>query len=279
MIGRICAALALALLLAVPVAAQRSKVINDPDEYNAYTAAVNLADPAQKAAALEAFIAKYPASVAKEDALLQALVAYQDANDHAGIEKSARRILQLDKDNVRALAIVVFVDRVHAGQGDKAALAALGPGAQRGLTALGHWQRPEGIAEDQYQDLRRQMAVIFNGAAGFAALQAKDYGKARGFYRKAVADDPDDMLNVYQLGVADLEMTPLDRDGFWYVARAVNLAGARNDAEAVTNVDRYGRAKYKRYHGSEEGWDAIVARAARGTAVPADFGRGIKPAS
>jgi hypothetical protein len=40
----------------------------------------------------------------------------------------------------------------------------------------------------------------------------------------------------------------------------------------------YGKAKYKRYHGAEDGWDQIVAQAARQGAPPAGFAAGIKPA-
>src|SRR5262245_52869102 len=38
------------------------KVIKDPAEYNAYIAALNTQDPAQRAAAMEAFVTKYPQS-------------------------------------------------------------------------------------------------------------------------------------------------------------------------------------------------------------------------
>src|ERR1700719_2212892 len=53
------------------------KVIKDPAEYNAYITALNTQDPAQKGAAMEAFIAQYPASVVRSDAMEQAMSAYQ----------------------------------------------------------------------------------------------------------------------------------------------------------------------------------------------------------
>src|SRR5260370_37243958 len=57
-----------------PAQPQQKKEIKDPAEYNAYIAAMELKDPSQAAAkanALEQFIAQYPNSVVKDDALEQ----------------------------------------------------------------------------------------------------------------------------------------------------------------------------------------------------------------
>ena len=64
-------------------------------------------------------------------------------------------------------------------------------------------------------------------------------------------------------------MTPLDPRGFWYVARASNLAKG-NDA-AVKAISSYGSAKYKRYHGSVDGWGQLVAASMSQTAPPDGF--------
>jgi hypothetical protein len=77
------------------------KVIKDPTEYNAYIAALNTQDPAQRAAAMEAFVTQYPGSVVKTDALEQAMSAYQQAGNQAKLTSTANRILELDPGNVR----------------------------------------------------------------------------------------------------------------------------------------------------------------------------------
>src|SRR5690242_4920485 len=101
-----------ALVTSAAVAQQRT--IKDPAEYNAYIAALNIADPAQKAAAMEAFLVKFPSSVVKEDALAQAMGAYQQAGNTAAVEKTARRVLQAGKGNVRALAVLTVLERAKA---------------------------------------------------------------------------------------------------------------------------------------------------------------------
>ena len=69
------------------------KVIKDPAEYNAYMIANNMTDPAQKAAAMEAFLAKYPDSIVKPEALDQALQAYQQVGNQAKTQEMAAKIL------------------------------------------------------------------------------------------------------------------------------------------------------------------------------------------
>jgi len=87
------------------------KVIKDPAEYNAYITALNTTDPAAKGAAMEAFVAQYPNSIVKLDALQQAMGAYQQANNQQKVEQLARQILTIEPNNVSALAIVVFIER------------------------------------------------------------------------------------------------------------------------------------------------------------------------
>src|SRR5436305_6032371 len=118
------------------------KTIKDPAEYNAYITALNTQDPVQKAAAMEAFVTQYPQSVVKIDALEQAMAAYQQAGNQGKVEETAKRLLQFDPNNIRALAIVTFIDRAKATNGDQAALRSVCDESQRGLQALPSWQKP-----------------------------------------------------------------------------------------------------------------------------------------
>ncbi|HLY99272.1 MAG TPA: hypothetical protein VKT33_09430 [Candidatus Angelobacter sp.] len=247
------------------------KVIKDPNEYNAYIAALNTQDPAQRAAAMEAFGAKYPQSVVLMDSLEQAMAGYQQAGNQAKVEEVAKRILSIDPNNVRALAIVAAIDRGLANNGNAAALQEACTDGQRGTQALGTWQRPREMSEVDYEKLKNQMAGIFAGVAGFCALQSKDYATARSFYQKAVQLDSTNWQDVYQLAIASLEMKPLDVTGFWYGAKAIHLAQAQNNTAAVQSMTSYFTAKYKNFHGGADGWEQIVASAASESAPPQGF--------
>ena len=213
--------------------AQRGSFTN-PAEYDSYMAALNTKDPARRAQAMEVFIAWYPGSALRLDAHEQAISAWQAANQPGKADVLVARLLQVDPDNVRALA-----NRAYVGQ------------------------------------VKEQMAGVFNGVLGFAALQAKDYDKARDYYRQAVEADPANLQDVYQYAVAQLEGSPVDALGFWYGARSIAIARAAKNDPAAQDIDRYVRSRYSVYRGSEEGWDGIVSRVANETAPPANFKKSI----
>lgn len=239
------------------------KVIKDKAEYDAYMAALNTLNPATKAAAMEAFAKQYPNSIVKMDALEQAMAAHQQAGNQAKVESLAVEILALNPENVRALAIVAYLLRAK-GMPQPAQQAR--SYAEKGLMALANWQRPEETTSDQYKKLRDQMADIFYGAIGFAALQTRDYATARDSYLKAVAIDSANLQDMYQLSIAELEMHPMDVQGFWHIAKALSLA--QGNAPAMKSIGDYGKAKYRKYHGGEDGWDEWVAQAAKQDAPP-----------
>ena len=246
------------------------KVIKDQAEYNAYMAALNLPagnpqDAAKKGAAMEAFIAQYPSSVVKTDALDQAMAAYQAAGNQAKVLEIAGKILEITPNNVRALAITTALERAPATPDKASRIRADG---EKGLAAVQDWKKPEGMSDADFQTMKNQMTAIFAGAAGFGALQAKDYAAAEGFYQRSIAIDPNNLQDVYQMGVAALESNPIDKKGFWYIAKAYSLAPA---GQAKTQIAAYGKSKYRKYHGSFDGWDQYLASAGTQSAPPADI--------
>jgi hypothetical protein len=250
------------IAMAVP-ALPAQKAIQDQAEYRAYTAALDIQDAAQKATALEAFVAQYPNSVVKMDALEQALASWEEASNQAKMEELANTILKASPDNLRALATLAYMRRSQTKPAEARQYGL------KGLDALSKWQKPEDMQDDAFETTRKQMTTIFAGACGFGALQAKQYAAARDCYLKSLQANPDNLTDSFQAGVAQIEMDPVDPRGFWYVAKAVTLA--KGNAAAIDQIAGYGKGYYTRYHGSAEGWDQIVAQAAAQSAPPANF--------
>jgi hypothetical protein len=266
--------LACALLGAPAALAAEPKVIKDVAEYNAYMAALKTADPAAKAAAMDGFTHSYPKSVVLTDALEQEMAAWQAAGDAGKVEATARRLVDLQPDSVRALAILTFLGRTRATAGDAAAVDATGALAQRGKAAWATWTKPDEVTDAEFASLKRQTGSIFSGAIGFQALSHKDYPKARTAYEAALALDPDNMQNAYQLSIAELESSPPDPTGFWWAGRAAAMASANPAGHNA--IVAYAKAKYRHFHGGEDGWEALMASAAAGGPPPPGFT--VKPA-
>src|SRR5262249_16500445 len=119
------------------------KVIKDQAEYDAYIAALNTTDPAARGRAMEAFVARYPHSIGKLEALEQGRSGYQEGGNAEKVEELARQTLQADPNNAPALAIVVYMERDRVK--DAATGAATLKDAERGLQALENFRPPEGM--------------------------------------------------------------------------------------------------------------------------------------
>jgi tetratricopeptide (TPR) repeat protein len=249
-------------------AAQNRSSFSNPAEYDAYMSALANRDAAKRATAMEIFVAWYPNSVLRNEALEHAMAAWSAAREPAKADFVAGKLLQLDPDNVHALANRVYAGRVRAVQGDKSAVAPMIAAAERGLAALAKWQKPASLDDATFARTKEQMSAVFNGALGYAALQAKDYDKARRYYRESVAAEPDNLQDVYQLAVSQLEGTPLDALGFWFAARSIAIARASRNDTAANDIDRYVRSRYRLYRGSEEGWNELLARVVSGERAP-----------
>lgn len=243
------------------------KEIKDPAEYNAYVNAAQQSDPKAKAQALEAFLQTYPNSVMKLDATEQLMAAYQAAGDAQKTLDTANRILQVDPNNVRALALLAYNYRMAAAQGGPQMtqnLAQAEKYGQQGLQALHNMSKPEGMSEADFTKFHNELTAIFDGAVGFAALQRKDYANASKDFSEAVADESQpNIADLYPLATADLESNPVNPQGFWYIVKAANLAQGPGQQQIL----EYGRKKYIRYHGSEQGWAELVSEAKASTSV------------
>jgi len=265
--------LTLTLLIAALLGAAASAAapaIKDPLEAKAYLAALHAPAPVARAVALEAFASKYPKSVARIAALDEAMSDYQDAGQEGNMGRVAALILDADPGNLSALVTATYLTRTAAADGDPARVAALDAYAVRGLAALDGWQRSAGMTAADFAKLRAQTTAVFYGAHAYAALERKDFAHAREAYLTAFAAAPN-AVDAYQLGTADLQLSPIDASGFWFVARAVALLQAQGATDGAAQVAQFGRTYYAKYHGSEDGWDAIVAAAATQVAIPADF--------
>jgi tetratricopeptide (TPR) repeat protein len=236
--------------------ATQKKEIKDPAEYNAYVNAIQQQDPNAKAQALEAFIQTYPNSVMKVDAAEQLMAAYQQAGNAQKMIDAANKILQIDPNNVRALAILTYTYRATiTAQNLQQNLPLIQKYATQGEQALPNMPKPDGMSDADFTKLHNELGAIFEGGLGFVALQNKTYPDASTDFRKAVSEESQpNIADIYPLAQADLEAKPMNPEGFWFIIKAANLA----QGDGKQQILDYGRKKYIRYHGSEQGWQELV---------------------
>jgi tetratricopeptide (TPR) repeat protein len=257
-------------------AAQAAPVIKDPAEYNAYVAAYQQKDINARISGLEAFLAQYPNSVMKNQALEILMQAYQQANNVNKAMETATKLVAVDPCQVPAMTLLAYIDRQRAQSGDangKQESADGGKYGQQGLDCLSKFAKPEGTSDADFQKMKDQMKANFIAAVGWAALQEKDYKKAAESFRAAVDSSPDsqkDLSLVYPLALSYLGQTPPDyQNGIWFAARAAAVAPAAN----APGIEKYARSQYIKFHSADDGWaDVLGAAKANAAQVP------IKPA-
>jgi len=258
----------------------QAPVIKDPAEYNAYVGAIQQKDPAAQISGLEAFLTQYPSSVMKVAALQTLMQDYQQTNNQQKTIDTATKLVAADACNVRALALLAFINRLKAQGGDpnpKQDLADARKYGQMGIDCLPKFTKPEGTSDADFEKMKGQMTGIFNSAVGISALTDKDYDTARKTLRAAVDSSPDsqkDFSLVYPLALAYLQGTPQDSiNGIWYGARALAVAP---QPQVATQVTPYLKGQYVKYHGGEDGWTDVLAQAKTSPNPPSGFT--IKPA-
>ena len=248
-----------------PAAPQaQKKEIKDPAEYNAYVGAVQQTDPAAKISGLEAFLTQYPNSVMKEDALELLMGTYQQANNQAKVIDTANRLLTANPNNARALVLLAYNERAaqkwaDAKQHAERGLQAVGQDAQAGRRFGCGFRQAEGPAERLAEQRRRLFRPAVEGLRH----------RRRSICGPPSKPIPNNVENVYPLALAYLTATPPDDvNGLFFIARAANLV---NDPAGKASIIKFGHSRYVKYHGSEEGWDDLLAQTKTTPLPPAGF--------
>ena len=209
-------------------------------EYNQYQAADKEANPQAKVKALDDFVKAYPNSSLMPYIYRDYYSTYMALKNFAQtIEYTDRMIALGDKIDTTG-RLEAYYDRALAffqGVGpDKTlqtpdALTKARDAALAGLKTVDDLKNPDPTKADQFEQQKKGVKALFNAVAALASANLKDYPAAAGYYKAVLAITPDDPVTHYRLGIVDLQATPpAGTDGFWELARAINLK-IPNDAQ------------------------------------------------
>lgn len=232
-------------------------------EYQAFTAAAQ-APAGQKAQAFAEFVQKYPNSDYKVLALIQEMAA-ETANPAQAVQ-TAQTILKTpgaDADAfVRAYSIISYFMPQLLQPNDPQMQQKLDVLYQASYCGNQMLQAAQGLQPAA----KAQSEYIYNRAAGFVALQDKNYPLAKQKLQQVVQFNSKDPLAYYWLGIAQLSAKPADfNGGIFSLARAADLAP---QAQALTS---YFQKVYDSYHGSDDGIQEVKTAASTNTQPPAGF--------
>jgi hypothetical protein len=227
------------LWAAPPAAQDQAKPAYSLAEYNQYQAADKEANPQQKIKLLDDFVKAYPNSSLMPYVYRDYYTTYMALKNFAQVIEYADRMIALgDKIDAtgRLEAYYTRAQAFYLGMSDKAlqtpdALTKARDASLAGLKALEDLKKPDNVPADQFEQQKKGVKVLFNAVAALSSTTMKDYAAAAGYYKTLLSIDPNDAVSEYRLGIVDLQMTPpLGSDGFWDLARAIDLK-IPNDAQ------------------------------------------------
>jgi tetratricopeptide (TPR) repeat protein len=265
-------ALVLVSLPAKAVARQAAQQSQQPaytiPEYNAFQAANSEKDPQAKIKLLDDFVAKFPSSTLLPYVYGLYYQAYLQQKNYPKTIEYADKVVALgDKADLgtRLQAIQARVQAFSSMPFDPKApdandqLTKERDAALQGAKLLQQLPKPANatMTDAQFADQKKPGIAFFSSAAGSADLQLKDYPAAVAAFKEALANNPNDAVSQYRLGLGYLAMTPPQAlDGFWALARAIDLKITDSD-----KVKDYLRSKILAYEqpGCENQVDAQVS--------------------
>jgi hypothetical protein len=254
-----------------------------PAEYNAYTAAIGQSTPQTQAPALEQFLTTYPQSQVKGDVLQRLMLAYS-AFDPAKTLDAADRLLQVDPNNLRALTFEAYfrlqsADQITDPAAKQAALDKAADYAQKGLNAT----KPADMSDADFNTVKAAAAPVFHRAIAADALAKKDAATAITHLKQSLSSVPVEqtktpgplLQDTYTLAQAYYQSTPPDLlSCAWYATRAASFA----PEPYKTQMMPLAKYCYKKYHGADDGFDALVTASQASLDPPANLSDTIKPA-
>src|SRR6185503_8968100 len=127
--------------------------IKDPAEVNAYQMATTQSDPKAKAAVLDLLLG-----------------TYQQMGDAQKTTETAKKILQVDPNSLKAIYIAAFNEKNQCAKtSDQATCDDAGALAEKGLTA----PKPAGVPDDQWKQQTDATYPFFHSVLAVVALVSK----------------------------------------------------------------------------------------------------------
>ncbi len=184
----------------------------------------------------------------------------------------AKQILANDPNDFSALYITVTLTQSLAGQSPTPDVLDQGEKAATALLNIN--TAPPNLTADQWTTQKPQVQNLALTTLGWIALQKKNWQAAQTNFQKSLQIDPNNGTIDFQLATAiysekDPAKTPT---ALFYFARAATYEGqGALNPDGRKTVMTYVQKAYKGYHGSDEGFNNLLAAAKASPTPPADF--------
>ncbi|MBV9769051.1 MAG: hypothetical protein JOZ32_05725 [Bryobacterales bacterium] len=258
---------------AAPDSKQPQKNWKDRAEYDLYVSIGQDQTPKTRLEKLQQWQKQYPMTEWEKERKTLFLTTYAAANQPKDAVDEAQKILADDPKDFTALYYtMLFTQTLYAqnqspdvlSQGEKAAKAILENIATP----------PPNVKEDQWAKLRPQIEELAHTDLGFIAMQRMSWDTAESEYNAVLMMHPNNAQVDYWMGTVIASEKKLDQlpAAMFYFARAATYTGqGALSADAQKTALTYVQKQYKNFHGSDAGFNDLLAAAKSNPTPPAGF--------
>jgi tetratricopeptide (TPR) repeat protein len=215
-------------------AADQGKTSYTIPEYNAFQAARAETNAQNRIKLLDDFVTKFPSSTLMTYVNQLYVSTYTELKNYPKVIETADKMLAMGDKLDSGTRLQILQTRVQVfpfAFNPKAPdahdqLVKERDAAKEGADLLAKYPKPADskLTDEQFAEQKKPGISFFDAAAGFADLQLKDFPAAIEAFKGATADNPKDAISFYREGLAYLGAAPPQSvDGFWALARAINL--------------------------------------------------------
>ncbi len=258
---------------ASPASTAPQKNWKDRAEYDLYVAIGQDQNPKTRLEKLQQWEKAYPMTEWIKERRTLFLTTYAALNDGKDVAEMAKQILAQDPKDFTALYYTMLFTQSLYGQNQSPDVLDQGEKAAQAILA-GIDTPPPNVTAEQWAKLRPDIETLAHVNLGFIAMQRKNWDAAEAEFQKVLTGSPNNAQVDYWMGTVIASEKKLDKlpAAMFYFARAATIAGntALAPAAQKTALD-YVQRQYKNFHGSDEGFNDLVAAAKANPAPPAGF--------
>ena len=245
----------------------------DRAEYDLFDAITKDNNPKTKLEKLQQWVKQYPQTDYVTERRTLLLATYFQVGMAKEAVEVAKQILADDPNNFSALFITVSFTQALAGQNPTPDVLDQGEKAAKSLLTILD-KIPPNFTEEQWKTQRPQIEALAHTTLGWIALQKKSWQGAEAEFQKTLQLNPNDGQVDYYMGTAIAsEKDPAKMPtALFYFARAATYEGqGALNPPGRQQVMGYVQRAYKGFHGSDEGFNNLIAAAKSSPLPPADF--------
>jgi hypothetical protein len=258
---------------AAPSSSTPQKQWKDRAEYDLYVSIGQDQNPKTRLEKLQQWEMKYPKTDYLKERRDIFLTTYAALNDAKNVFATAKEILADDPNNFTAHYYEMLFTQPYYTQNQSKDILDEGEKSAKAILA-GIDTPPPNVKADQWAKLRPDVEVLAYKNLGFIDMQRMDWTDAEANLQKVLMQTPNDAAVDFQMGTAIASEKKVDRipAALFYFARAATLDGdkalpAAGKQQAMTYVQK----QYKNFHGSDDGFNDLVAAAKANPTPPAGF--------